>query len=288
MNLDYHNKELVRIALAEDIGSGDVTSLTLIPASMKGTAIIVAKQPLVVCGMLVAQYLCELLHPEIKLDWQINDGDYANSGDTIASLSGPYQPILALERTLLNFLQHLSAISSKSRRLSEMAKPHQVKILDTRKTTPGWRTLEKYAVRIGGCFNHRHGLFDQVLIKDTHVDAFPGTLTETVEITRQKNDSAIKIEIEVRNMDELAAALKGRPDIVMLDNMSPEQVKSAVKFVRSSELGKSVLIELSGGMNETNISPYFACGADAISVGELTHSIKAVDIGMYYQPEHTQ
>lgn len=286
MNLDYHSKELIRIALAEDIGGGDITSVALIPAAMKGTAIIVAKQQLVVCGEVVAQYLCELLHPEIELDWQIKDGCCANSGETIASLFGPYQAVLALERTLLNFLQHLSAISSKSRRLAEMAKPHQVKILDTRKTTPGWRMLEKYAVQVGGCSNHRQGLFDQVLIKDTHIDAFQGSITAAVEMARQKNDPTIKIEVEVRNMDELVAALNGRPDIVMLDNMSPEQVKAAVSFIRSSESGKNVFIELSGGMNENNITPYFSCGANAISVGELTHSICAVDIGMYYKPRH--
>lgn len=274
-------KKLIDLAVEEDLAGGDITSNALIQEDFQNSAKIVAKEDLVVCGQEIAKEVCSVISSKINYDILVEDGARVSRGDIISRVTGSYRAILASERTCLNFLQRLCAISTRARIISDKAKRFGVKILDTRKTTPGWRQLEKYAVSVGGATNHRMGLYDAVMIKDNHVDAFAGTLKEALTHCRSSVPEGTKIEIEVRNLKELGNALEGKPDCIMLDNMTPEEVKNCVSVVRDVSGGEEIEIEVSGGINEDNFVKYLSCGANSISMGVLTHSVKSADLALY-------
>ena len=265
-------KNLVLKALEEDIGEGDITTDAIIDPKTKAFAEIKAKQDLVIPGLEIAEHVFALLNP--KSEWKNlrDDGDFVKRGTLLATVEGSAAAILKGERSALNFLQHLSGIATLTRQFVEAVKGTKVKILDTRKTTPGWRELEKYAVKMGGGHNHRAGLYDRYLIKNNHIDA-AGSLSKAVEKVFKKKKKDLLIEVEVRNFEELKMALEYPIDIVLLDNFEPEAVKGAMRLAH----GK-VKFEVSGGITLENVRLYAATGVDFISVGSLTHSAPAADI----------
>jgi nicotinate-nucleotide pyrophosphorylase (carboxylating) len=277
-----HIERLIHLALTEDIGKGDITSCAVVPAGLKGRAEIRAKQDMIVCGLLVAEYVFKYVDFKIKFEPKRRDGAHVKKGTVIATAAGPVRSLLTAERTALNFLQRLSGTATLTHEFVSAVKGTKVKILDTRKTTPGHRLFEKYAVRIGGGMNHRTGLFDMFLIKNNHVDA-AGSVTEAVlrakHYRRHKNTP---IEVEVRDFNELQEAVTTGADVIMLDNFSPKMAQKAVKMTRklSKLVGNHPKIELSGGISLKNIKKYLKTGVDFISVGALTHSARAVDICM--------
>lgn len=270
-------KNLVRLALAEDIGSGDITTSLLIPSDLQGVARVIAKEPLITAGYLPFQKVFEELDHSIICNFFVSEGARANSGDIIAEIQGPYGTLLTGERTALNFLQHLSGIATLTGAFVEKIKPYNTILLDTRKTLPGWRLLEKEAVRLGGGTNHRMGLYDAILIKENHIAACGG-IKKAIEKARCYKNK-IKIEVEVRTREELHEALESHPDIIMLDNMSLDDMRYAVE--KSKGL---VPLEASGNVTLENISEIAATGVNYISVGALTHSARAVDISMLIEP----
>ena len=265
---------LIEIALQEDIGSGDITTDNLIPPGQKGTGMIVAKQPLVIAGLDVAKNVFGHLDPEIEFTPMYTDGDAVETGSTVVEMAGMLPALLKGERTALNFLQHLSGIATHVRSFMGVLENHGVRLVDTRKTTPGWRVLEKYAVRIGGAFNHRMGLYDGVLIKDNHIAAFGGIVEAVTEI-RERVSHLIKIEVEVSDLSQVEEALNARADVIMLDNMDLDRVKAAVALVNGR-----ALVEVSGNVTKSDLNKLAATGVDIISAGALTHSAMAVDLSM--------
>ncbi len=262
-------KEILLHCLKEDIGSGDITTECLIPEEKSIKGKIIAKEPCVICGLNVASLAFRLQNKNIKFKPAVREGDFVRKGRAIAEISGKAQDILTAERVALNFLSFLSGIATKTRRFIEAVKPYNVKILDTRKTLPGLRLLQKYAVRIGGAFNHRLSLDEMILVKDNHIKIIGG-------ISGLKIDRKYKTEIEVKNLKEFKEALGICPDIIMLDNMSIKDMKKAVK-IRKGPLPK---LEASGGITFENIREVAKCGVDMISVGDLTHSVKAIDLSL--------
>ena len=282
---------LVRLALAEDLGpAGDRTSAALIPAEQTGTADLVARVPGVLAGLPVVALVCAAVDYRLTLTPSLADGAAVEPGQPLARLHGPLRALLAAERTALNFLQRLSGIATLTRRYVEAVAGLPVQILDTRKTTPGWRLLEKYAVRQGGGTNHRLGLYDGVLIKDNHLAAVaadlaapsasePAVLQQAIARARQYAPG-LPVEIEVDTLDQLEHALACQPEIVLLDNMSPEQLRQAV--ARRNALAPQTLLEASGGITLANLRRVAETGIDRISIGALTHSATALDIGLDY------
>ncbi|MBU4304238.1 MAG: carboxylating nicotinate-nucleotide diphosphorylase [Candidatus Omnitrophica bacterium] len=275
-------------ALAEDIGSGDITSEILIPADAVLKADIVVKEDdIVVCGTDVVAEVFRQVDASIKVRVRVKDGQKVKKDTVICTVNGPARGILTAERTALNFLARLCAIATKTSRMVDKIRPYKAKILDTRKTTPGMRFLEKYAVKTGGGVNHRFGLFDQVLIKDNHLgllrSAKPDYSIDTAlsEARKRLKDTKIKIEVEVENLDDFKKVLAVRPDVVMLDNMSPAMMKKAVA-VRDA-CNKKIKLEASGNITEENIAQFARCGVDYISSGSLTHSVKAIDVSLVVQ-----
>ncbi|MDP8225481.1 MAG: carboxylating nicotinate-nucleotide diphosphorylase [Candidatus Lernaella stagnicola] len=264
---------LIVLALAEDIGSGDVTANATISDASEGRAEIRAKQNLVLAGMETLQPVWQAVDPEVQLNVRAANGDRLTPGSIVAVLDGRVRALLAGERTCLNFLCHLSGVATNTARYVEAASGTHVQILDTRKTTPAWRSLEKAAVRAGGGVNHRMGLYDQILIKDNHVDAAGGIGAAIDRVKRLA--PGLRIEVEVRNEDELAAALLHGADIILLDNMSLEQIRRAVEVTA----GRAQL-EVSGGVTLEHIAELAATGVDRISCGALTHSAPAADLHM--------
>lgn len=273
-------KELVRLALEEDIGSGDITTKALIPSDLQGVARIFAKQKLTVCGNDIARYVLSVVDPAIRYEEVAADGSDISQGSEIAFAYGSYASLLTAERLCLNFFQRLSGVSTKTKSLVQKVAGTNVKILDTRKTTPGFRLLEKYAVRVGGGSNHRIALYDAVLIKNNHIDSSHRSITQAVLDARNYVNIGVKVQVEVRDMNELAQAITGKPDAVLLDNMTPPQIKEAVSFIRSSDCPE-LEIEASGGITEVNLAEYAAAGVDSVSIGALMHSAAAVDIAMH-------
>ncbi len=263
---------IVEAALREDIGKGDITTAATVAQSRKGACRITAKEDLVLAGSFLARMVFCSLERRIKYRALAEDGALVRRGRTIAEVSGPLSPMLTGERVALNFLQRLSGVATLTEKFVAKARP--VKILDTRKTTPGLRVLERYAVRMGGGYNHRFGLDDAILIKDNHISA-AGGVREAIRRVYRKYGDSIAIEIEARTLKEVREALTGGADIIMLDNMDPEKIKKALKIIK----GRAVT-EVSGGMNLGNIAAYAATGVDFISIGALTHSAPAVDISM--------
>ncbi len=269
--------DLVRRALAEDLGTGDVTSEALVPPDARARAVIAARRPCVLCGVAAVQEVYRQLDRAVRVRPLRGDGARVVAGGIVIRLDGPARALLAGERTSLNFLQRLSGIATLTAEYVRRAAPHGVTILDTRKTTPGWRALEKYAVRCGGGVNHRLGLHDRVLIKDNHRRLWGRhglTLAEAVRRARSACP-AVEIEIEVEDEADLRDALEGEPDWILLDNMSPSQLRRFVRLVA----GRARL-EASGGVTLRNVARIAATGVDAISVGALTHSAPAADLGM--------
>jgi nicotinate-nucleotide pyrophosphorylase (carboxylating) len=263
---------LIKRALEEDVGYGDITTMSLVPPEQKARGIFSAKSPGIVAGIHISQSVFEFLDPEVKFEVCKNDGDTIQPGDIIAVVYGRARTLLTGERLALNFLQRLSGIASKTRQMADIIKYSQAQLLDTRKTTPGLRVLEKYAVGIGGARNHRFGLFDGVLIKDNHIKTV-GSIEKAVAIARQKVPHTIKIEVEVETMEQLQEALKAKADIIMLDNMDIYEMIEAVKIVNGR-----ALLEASGGINEGNLAEVARTGVDFISMGALTHSATSLDI----------
>jgi nicotinate-nucleotide pyrophosphorylase (carboxylating) len=275
---------LVELALKEDLGSvGDLTSEALLSQQQMGQAVLVARQAGVLAGIPAVLEVFSRLDLQLPLEERREDGSFVQAGDRLALVQGRMSAILAAERTALNFVQRLSGIATLTRRYVDAVAGLSCRILDTRKTTPGWRLLEKYAVRQGGGYNHRLGLYDGILIKDNHLAALAGhadPVAEAVQIARQKHGAAIPLEIEVDTLAQLEIALKARPDIVLLDNMSLDQLREAVR--RRNEMARSVLLEASGGVTLETVRAIAETGVDRISVGALTHSASALDIGLDY------
>lgn len=278
-------RRLIELALIEDLDSaGDVTSAATIPADVPGGAAFVARTAGAIAGLPVAALVCEAVDPALKFTPLIADGAAVQPGVELAGIAGPMRSILTAERTALNFLQRLSGVATLTRRYVDAAGP-KVQVLDTRKTTPGWRLLEKYAVRLGGGHNHRVGLYDGVLIKDNHLAAVgggPAAVPRAVAAARA-HAPGLPVEVEVETWEQFEAALACRPDIVLLDNMPPELMRRCVQT--RNEIAPYVLLEASGGVNLQTIAAIAATGVDRISVGALTHSAAALDIALDYRPD---
>lgn len=267
--------DLLTLAFAEDIGDGDHTTLSTIPASARGRQQLIIKEEGILAGVDVARRVFERLDPELKMTVMIADGAKVKPGDVAFVVEGPTRSLLIAERTMLNIMQRMSGIATTTARYQERLKGLKTKVLDTRKTTPGMRILEKEAVRIGGGMNHRIGLFDMILIKDNHVD-FAGGIPQAVESARKylkENGKDLKIEVEVRNTDEIRQALDCKVDRIMLDNFTPEATAEAVGLINGA-----AEIESSGGITLDTLRAYGEAGVDFISVGALTHSVKSLDM----------
>ena len=270
---------LVSLALEEDLSLGDLTTDATIPPDILGKGRLAAKEPLIVAGCDVAQRVFEAVDSTISLDWLHDDGDSIQTGDTIAWAEGSVLSLLRAERTALNFIQRLSGVATLTRKFADSIEGLPTRIVDTRKTTPGWRTLEKAAVRAGGAFNHRFSLGSGVLIKDNHIDS-GGGVQAAVESARQYAPHLMAIEIEVRSLDELRQAIASGADIVLLDNMDLSTLRSAVEICRDS----GVKTEASGGISLETIRDVALTGVDFISSGALTHSAPSMDIHMKVKP----
>ena len=260
--------------LTEDIGSGDITTLALVPAAAKTNAIIHAKDSGILAGIDVARRVFELLDKDIQFDAKLADGAALTNGSIIAEIKGNAQAILTGERLALNLLQHLSGVATSTHKLAAIAAPFGAKLVDTRKTTPGMRLLDKYAVKAGGGANHRLGLYDAMLIKDNHIQV-AGGITEALNRAHDYASHMTKIEIEVESLAEVKEALASKADVIMLDNMSIADMTEAVKIIN-----KQAVVEASGGISEATLADVAKTGVDVISVGALTHSVKALDISM--------
>jgi nicotinate-nucleotide pyrophosphorylase (carboxylating) len=272
---------MIKNALHEDIGSGDITSSLIIPERHRSQGMIVAKETFVLAGINIVKRVFKMIDPKITFKSNKKDGEIAKKGVVIAELRGSTRSLLAGERIALNFLQRLSGIATLTHRFKEKIKDLPVKITDTRKTTPGLRLLEKYAVRVGGGSNHRAGLFDGILIKDNHI-AVAGGIIKSVEMVRKHSQKALKIEVEAKSISQVKQAVLVKPDIIMLDNMSLKEIKKAVKIIKSA--CHDTIIEASGGITLKNIRQIAKTGVNMISIGTLTHSAKAVDISMDIKP----
>lgn len=271
--MDPFLKELIVKALAEDLGSGDVTSEATIRPESVSVAAMLAKQDLVLAGIDVAREVFRHLDPDIRFTSFAKDGDRVNAGTEIAKLSGNTRALLAGERTALNLLQHLSGIATLTAKYVEALKGLKAGVLDTRKTLPGLRQLEKYAVRMGGGRNHRMGLYDMILIKDNHIKA-AGGVTKAIESARNKAGE-LKVEVETSNLDDVRAALAAQADIIMLDNMPVDMMREAVKLIAGR-----ALVEASGNVTLETVRQIAETGVDLVSSGSLTHSAPAADISM--------
>lgn len=276
MKIPHSVREIIRIALEEDIGNGDITTAFLIPEDSESRALIIAKGNFVVAGIPFIKEVFSFFDREVRFNVFINDGSKVMKGDLIAEVSGRTEVLLSGERVSLNLLQRLSGIATLTNMFVEKVRGLHARIVDTRKTTPGLRFMEKYAVRVGGGNNHRFGLFDGILIKDNHIEAV-GSITEALRLASEGHHLA-KIEVEVENLNDLKEAVEGGSDIVMLDNMSVQDMKEAVNIVRSSK--KDVILEASGNVSLENVREVAETGVDLISIGALTHSATAVDISM--------
>jgi nicotinate-nucleotide pyrophosphorylase (carboxylating) len=271
----------VRSALAEDIGGGDATTLATVPANATAKAVMRAREPLVVAGIGFAETAFRELSPKIKIEKLSRDGQRIAAGKTLLEISGPARAILTAERTALNFVQRLSGVATLTAQFVEAVKETRAQILDTRKTTPGWRRFEKYAVTCGGGRNHRIGLFDMILIKDNHLAALqnekPNAIAAAVKRARRKFPR-LEIEVEADNLSQVEQAVNAGADFILLDNMSLEQLRQAVKIV-----GGRAKTEASGGVNLKTVGAIAKTGVEFISAGALTHSVRAVDIGLDFE-----
>ena len=270
-------EQIITLALNEDIGTGDITTLSTIPADKTATGRFVAKEDMIICGIDLAAHIFARVDPSIELKANFKDGDAVKKGDVIATVSGNAQNVLTGERTALNFMQRLTGIATRTHASVAEVAGTNAKITDTRKTTPGLRVLEKYAVRVGGGTNHRFNLADGVLIKDNHI-AVSGGIKNAVKNARAVIPHTLKIEVEVETKEQLAEALDAGADIIMLDNMSNDLMRECVGIVAGR-----ALVEASGNMGEKSLREVAETGVDIISIGALTHTVKAADISLKFQ-----
>lgn len=265
---------IIQRALDEDIAGGDVTTLCTIPADATVTGDFIAKADGIIAGLEVVRLTFALIDERVLVVFSIRDGDAVTPGQVFGTVSGPTRSLLTGERTALNFLQRMSGVATATQRLMEAVKPYRAIILDTRKTVPGLRLLDKWAVQLGGGQNHRIGLFDMALIKNNHITA-AGSITAAIERVRACDERHRPIEVEVRTLDELREALALQPDRILLDNMSLDQMREAVSITR-----RRVPLEASGNVTLETVNAIAATGVDYISSGALTHSVKALDISL--------
>jgi len=279
-NSEFNVKHIFIKAIREDIGNKDITTESIIPRNKFVKAVLLAKEDCVICGLSVVLCIFKLVDKNIKFVPLVKEGDFVKTGKIIARVSGSARSILTAERVALNFLSMLCGISTKTRKFVDAVRPYKVRIIDTRKTIPGLRLLEKYAVRIGGGFNHRMCLDEMVLIKDNHLKVLGSRFWD---MRLEKKIPGIKTEIEVKTLKEFNKALKLGPDIIMLDNMSIENMRKAVKLRKALSPGAynpQPKIEASGGINLKNVKKVASTGVDMISIGALTHSVASVDISL--------
>lgn len=277
MKLSAEVKHLIQLALKEDIGKYDITSELIIPKNSVGTASIIAKESGIICGLQIANQICKTIDKKLSFAALSKDGDRVAASQKIATINGPLKSLLTAERTILNFLQRMSGIASETNKYAAALRGTNTKLLDTRKTVPGHRALDKYAVKVGGGVNHRIGLFDMILIKENHIAA-AGSITEAVKRASLNKPKNMKIEVEVTNLREVKEALTQNVDIIMLDNMNASRIKKSLQVIN----GKCKT-EASGGITLKNIRQIAKTGVNYISVGAITHSVKALDIAMYIQ-----
>ncbi|MSU22215.1 MAG: carboxylating nicotinate-nucleotide diphosphorylase [Opitutus sp.] len=278
MNITPRTDLLIDLALDEDAGLGDVTSRAIFPPRHTSRAFIEAGHELVVCGLEVAARVFARVDPALKVTFTARDGDRVKKGAAVLRVAGPTASLLTAERTALNFIQRLSGIATLTRRFSVAAAGTGTRIADTRKTTPGYRALEKYAVRCGGCFNHRSSLGEHVLIKDNHIAA-AGSLTKAVKLCRAAAAHSAKIEVEAKTLAEVREAIRAAAEVILLDNMTPQQIRAAVALIAGA-----ALVEVSGGVRFETLRDFALPGVDVISVGALTHSAPAADLSLTILP----
>lgn len=274
---NFYLNEIIKNALMEDLGRGDITTDSILNGDQWARGFFLAKQEGVIAGLPVVQRVFSMLDERISIVPEVREGDRVKKGQVIAGVEGPAAPILKGERTALNFLQRMSGIATRTRRCVDIVAGFNVRIVDTRKTAPGLRILDKYAVLVGGGYNHRFNLSDGVLIKDNHIKA-AGGISKAVSKVRERLPHTMKIEVEVETLEQLAEALEAGADIVLLDNMSLEKMKKAVQMAK----GK-VLLEASGNVTEETLKDIAETGVDIISMGSLTHSVKAMDISLRFE-----
>lgn len=264
--------EIVQRALSEDIGTGDITTLLTVPDGVEARGEFIATQPGVLAGMPVAERAFHQLHPRVRVERIVKEGQHFDSGAVLAEVYGEARALLVGERVALNFLQRLSGVATLTARFVEAVNDLPVRICDTRKTTPGLRYLERYAVRVGGGYNHRSGLYDTVLIKDNHI-AVCGGITQAVQRVRRALPHTMKVEVECATLEQVQEALEAGVDIILLDNMTVATLREAVRIAKGR-----ALLEASGGVRLDTVRQIAETGVDAISVGALTHSALAIDI----------
>lgn len=278
MPLTARTLHLIDLALEEDAGLGDVTSRAIFSPKHRSRAIIDAKQDVVICGLELAAAVFTRVDAALEVKLLVQDGAVVKRGAAVLRVEGPTGSLLTAERTALNFLQRLTGIATLASEFADAVKGTGVRVVDTRKTTPGFRALEKYAVRCGGCFNHRSSLGEHVLIKDNHIAA-AGSLTKAVQLCRAAAPHLAKTEVEAKTMAEVREACRAGAEVILLDNMSPAQVVEAVKIIA----GRAV-VEISGGVKLATIRDYALPGVNVISIGALTHSAPAADLSLDLQP----
>jgi nicotinate-nucleotide pyrophosphorylase (carboxylating) len=280
-SFDWNSPELIQLiqsGLNEDIGKGDFSVLAAIGNETQGSAEMIMKEDAIIAGLPLAQIIYSLIDPTIQIETAAMEGSKVSKGQRILTVKGKASTILSGERLVLNFIQRLSGIATVANHYATLAKPYGVTILDTRKTTPGLRKLEKYAVKTGGCDNHRMGLYDMIMLKDNHID-FCGGITPAILKTQaylKENNLSLPIEVETRNLAEVTeVCMIGGIQRIMLDNFSPDEIKEALKVIN-----KQFETEASGGITKENLEAYLATGVDFISIGALTHSVKSTDISL--------
>jgi len=270
--------KFIDLALAEDIGTGDVTTLATIPASQIGEAICYVKEDCIIAGIDLAIMICNKVDSNLKVSFSAKDGDLVGAVTAIGKIQGSIQSILKLERLLLNCMQRMSAIATKTNHFSKLIEPYQVKVLDTRKTTPNFRVCEKWAVKIGGGVNHRIGLYDQILIKDNHIKASGGiqnAIESCIEYLKA-NNIKVPVIVEIKNEEEFNIAKQyDIVDRILVDNLKPEEIIALLKHNSTHKI-----IEASGGINELNIVEYAKTGINFVSLGDLTHHVNSIDISL--------
>ena len=282
-------KDIVQLAIKEDIGDGDITSKIFIPDGSKTEGMLIAKEAGVVAGLPVAGYVLSQIDENLILTSNIEDGSRVKKGTIIGSVKGLTLSLLSAERLVLNFLQRLSGIATATNMFAEKIKGYRTQIMDTRKTAPGWRYLEKYAVRVGGGINHRMGLYDQILIKDNHLKTMGsekenGAISRFVRKAREQIENGMLIEVEVEDLCQIKEVMDAGVDIILFDNMEPSKIREAVGMVKEFEknqgagTGNAILTEASGNITIENVEEYADAGVDRISVGAITHSARVLDI----------
>jgi nicotinate-nucleotide pyrophosphorylase (carboxylating) len=281
-----HIRQIVQTALEEDLGFGDLTSSALLSPDMRAKAQIMGKEAMVIAGLAVAEEVFHQIDDSLTLQFHQRDGNRVGANTRILTITGNAQSLLQAERVALNFMQRLSGISTITHQFCHAVRDHSVKIADTRKTTPGLRALEKWAVRLGGGFNHRFSLDDGILIKDNHLmvlSAHEISLSQACRLARQEAPHGLRISVEVETMAQVRQALQGKADVILLDNMSPPKIQQAVEIIKGQ-----ALVEISGGITMRNIRDMAKTGVDIISIGALTHSAPAMDLSMNIIPLGSQ